>query len=111
MATNVILVDSAQTVADDTIEEFYTSPAGGEGTLITAFTATNNTGANRYYTAFIYNELGELVEAVIPLTIIIRDKFRPGSAIVNHMIPPGGTLRMSTDQAASIAFRVTGKEL
>jgi len=110
MAINV-LVNSAQSLVADTIETFYTSPDGGDGTVITAFTATNNTDSNRSYKAYIFDATGALLQAIIPLKIIIRSKVDLGSPIVNHFIPVKGTLRMESDLASSIVFRVSGKEL
>ena len=110
MAINV-LVNSAQNQVADTIEAFYTSPDGGAGTVITAFTATNNTGSNRSYKAYIYDASGSLLQAIIPQKIIVRNKVDLGSPIINHFIPENGTLRMESDLASSIVFRVSGKEL
>jgi hypothetical protein len=110
MATEV-LVNSVQSTSSDTIEKFYDSPSGGAGTIISAFTATNNTGANRSYKAYIFDASGSLLEAVVPLKIIIRKKFDLGASIVGHLIPPAGSLRMESDLADTIAFRVTGREL
>lgn len=110
MAINV-LVNSAQSIVADTIEIFYTSPDGGAGTVVTAFTATNNTDSNRSYKAYIFDATGTLLQAIIPLKIIIRSKVDLGSPIVNHFIPENGTLRMESDLASSIVFRVSGKEL
>ena len=110
MATNV-LVNSTQNTLTNTIQTFYTSPADGAGTVITAFTATNNTGANRTYRAYIFDSTGLPLAAVTPLKVVVRNRFDPGSSIVNHLIPPGGTLRMESDLLESIVFRVTGNEL
>lgn len=109
--TTEVLVNSVQNTIANTIQSFYTSPATGAGTVITAFTATNNTGSNRTYKAYIFASGATTSEAVTPLKIIIRSRFDPGNAIVNHLIPPGGTLRMESDLALSIVFRVTGNEL
>ena len=111
MATNVVLVNSGKNLSADTIQAFYTAPSTGLGTIITAFTATNNTSSNQSYKAYIYAASGLLLDAVTPRKIIIRDKFDPGSGIVNHLIPAGGTLRMESSAADTIAFRVSGKEL
>jgi len=110
MALNV-LVNSEQSQIANTVEVFYTSPSGGDGTVITAFTATNNTGSNRSYKAYIFDATGNLLDAIIPLKIIIRNKTDLGSPIINHFIPENGTLRMESDLESSIAFRVSGKEL
>ena len=108
MTTNVVLVNSEKNISANNIEHFYTSPGG---TLITAFTATNNTDANQSYKAYIYAASGIALEAVTPRKIIIRDKFDSGSGIVNHLIPSGGSLRIESSAASSIVFRVSGKEL
>jgi hypothetical protein len=106
-----ILVNSLQNSIADTIEIFYTSPTGQSGTLIHAFTATNNTVSNKTYKAYIYDVSGAALTAVIPQQIIVRDKFDLGPSIIGQLIPAGGTLRMESSEAASIAFRVIGNEL
>ena len=108
--TTDVLVASVQNSLANTIQTFYTSPSDGAGTVITSFTATNNTGANKTYKAYIFDSSGSLKEAITPLKIIIRNRFDPGSAIVNHEIEAGGTLRMESSEANSIIFRVTGNE-
>lgn len=110
MAT-ITLVNSAQSVVADTIESFYTSPPTGAGTVVTAFSATNNTGSNRSYSAYIFDASATILNAVVPLKIVVRNKFDLGASIVGQIIPAGGTLRMESDLATSIAWRVTGKEL
>ena len=107
MAINV-LVNSKQSQAANTIEVFYTSP---NGTTITAFTATNNTGSNKSYKAYIFDSSGTLLEAIIPVKIVIRNKVDLGSPIINQFIPKSGTLRMESSEASSLSFRVSGKEL
>ena len=102
------LVNSRQNAVADTIESFYTSPSG---TVITAFTATNNTDSNKTYKAYIYDVSGTELEAIIPLKIVIRSKTDLGSPIINQFIPQGGTLRIESSEADSISFRVSGREL
>lgn len=108
---DVVLVNSVENTLVDTVQSFYTSPAGAGGTLITAFTATNDNGANASYKAYIYDSTGATKLAVIPQTIVIRKKASLGSPIVNQLIPAGGTLRMETSATDAIVFRVSGKEL
>ena len=110
MATTT-LVNSVSSSLANTIQSFYTSPATGGGTIISAFTATNNTGANASYKAYIFDATGTLKGAVLPLKVVIRNRFDPGNAIVNQVIPQGGTLRMETNIVGAIDFRVTGNEL
>lgn len=108
---DAVLVNSVQSTLADTIETFYTSDASAGGTLITAFTATNDTDSNASYQAYIFDSTGTVLDAIIPQTIVVRKKANLGSPIVNQFIPPGGTLRMQSSRIASIAFRVSGKEL
>jgi hypothetical protein len=110
MAT-AVLVNSVQNTLADTIQSFYTSPSTGAGTVITAFTATNNTDSIKKYRAYIFASGATTAEATTPLKILVIDAFDPGNSIVNHLIPPGGTLRMESNFADSIVYRVTGNEL
>jgi hypothetical protein len=106
-----ILVNSEQNAVADSIEVFYTSPSSGSGTRVTAFTATNDTDSSKTYKGYIYDVSGDAKVAVIPQKIIVPDRFDLGAPIVGQLIPPGGTLRMQSSDATSIAFRVTGNEL
>ena len=108
MANNV-LVNSVTSNAANTIETIYTAPA--DGTIITAWTATNNTGSNRSYRAYIFDLSGAVLQAVIPLKIIIRNRFDLGSGITNQFIPGGGSIRVESDLADSIVFRISGNEI
>lgn len=110
MATTVF-VNSASNLLANTIQSFYIAPAGGGGAIITAFTATNNTGANASYRAYIFDKSGVILGAVLPLKVVIRNRFDPGNAIVNQVIPEGGSLQMETNIIGAIDFRVTGNEL
>jgi hypothetical protein len=108
---DLALAESYRSSIANTIETIYTSPVNGAGTIITSFTATNNTAANRTYKAYIYGALATPVQAVIPTKIVIRNRYDSGAGIVNQFIPAGGTLRVESDLASSIVFRVSGKEL
>ena len=59
----------------------------------------------------IFDATGNLLDAVIPLRKIVRDKFDSGASIVGQLIPAGGTLRFESDAVSGISWRVTGKEL
>lgn len=110
MADNV-LVNSKENIEANTIESMYSSPVSGNGTLITAFSAINNSGVNASYRAYIYNSSGAAVSAVIPTKIVVRNKFDVAPSITNQLIPNGGSLRMESSAADSITFRVSGVEL
>lgn len=109
--TDTVLVNSDQNTAPETIEVFYTANTAGAGTLITSFTASNNTTSSSWYRAYIYDSTGNPLPAIVPLKIVSRDRYDLGPPIVGQLIPPGGTLRMETSDASSIAYRVTGDEL
>jgi len=113
---DVIMANSALNTVVDTIQEFYPaipSSSEGKGAKVTAFTASNNDGANgsATYKAYIYDASGSLLNAVIPQQIIVPDKFDLGPSIIGQLIPPGGSLRMESSRLGAITFRVTGREL
>jgi hypothetical protein len=105
------LVNGAQNTFADNVETFYTSPTDGNGTRIEAFTASNNTDSNKTYKAYIYNAAGSALPAVMPLKIVVRNRFNVGAALVGQIIPAGGTLRMESNEALSISFTAAGNEL
>lgn len=105
---DIVLVNSATNSASNSIEVFYTSPSSSDGTLITAFSAINNSGINASYKAYIYDSSGDPLGAIIPTKIVVRNRFDTGPSITNHLIPNGGTLRMESSAADSITFRVSG---
>lgn len=109
--TDIVLVASQTNGAPNSIEQFYQSPTGGNGTIITAFSAINNSGVNASYKAYIYDSTGAAVEPVIPTKIVVRNRFDIAPSITNQLIPNGGSLRMESSAADSITFRVSGVQL
>ena len=109
--TDVVIVDSRSNGVADGVEQFYQSPTGGNGTIITAFSAINNSGVNASYKAYIYDSTGAAVEPVIPTKIVVRNRFDIAPSITNQLIPNGGSLRMESSAADSITFRVSGVQL
>lgn len=106
----IVMVDSQQNLAADTIETFFAAPSSGNGVAITAFTATNNTSSNKTYAAYIYRA-GSATERVVPLKILVRDRFDTAPSIVGQVMNPGDTLRMESSVGNSVVYRVTGSEL
>lgn len=104
------IVENAKISTSDTITALYTSPVGGDGTIITAFTASNNSGINASYKAYIFDASGDTVDPIIPFKIVIRDRFDSGPSIVSQVVPPGGTIRAENNTADSLSFYVTGRE-
>jgi len=109
--TKVTMVENESSTQVDTIEEFYPSPVDGNGTTILAFTATNNTETNQSFLAYIFDAEGNISQAVIPFTLVARDRFSSGTPAINHVIPKGGTLRMESSSIGAFNFYVTGDEL
>ena len=63
--------------------------------------------------AYIYDATGTQAasRALIPQTIVVKDKFDLGPGSITHLIPPGGSLRMQSSTANALTFTVTGLEL
>lgn len=105
--TDVVIVDGKFNTFPDLVATFYTSPLTA-ATVITAWAAVNNSGVNASYKAYIFNSDGDMVNALVPTKIVVRNKFDIGPSITNQLIPAGGSLRMETSTAAAIDFRVSG---
>lgn len=109
--TSQLLVLSAQNTAADTIESIYDAPSDGNGTEVRNFTATNNTDSNKTYIAYIFAATGSEFEAVTPRTILVRDRASLAPEMVNQVIPAGGSIRVESSAAESVAFTISGKPL
>ena len=109
--TDIVLVNSQTNGAPNAIEQLYQSPNSGNGTIITAFSAINNSGVNASYKAYIYDSTGAAVDPVIPIKIVVRNRFDIAPSITNQLIPNGGSLRTESSAAGAITFRVSGVEL
>ena len=105
---DVVLVISESSNAANTIESFYASPSSSDGTFITAFSATNSSGAIASYKAYIFDSSGTALDPVVPLKIVVRNRFDLAPTITNQLIPNGGSLRMESSAIGSITFRVSG---
>jgi len=105
---DVVIVNSKENVVANTIEQVYLSPNSGNGTIITAFSAINNSGVNASYKAYIYDAGGAAVNPTIPIKIVVRNRFDVGPSITNQLIPNGGTLRVESSAAGSITFLLSG---
>ena len=101
-----VLVNNFKTAGSDTIETVYTA---AKDTLITAFTASNSSVASSYFNVYIVGSGGTVGDPVQPQTIIVKDRKNAGSGVVNQLIPAGGTLRVSDQNAGYLNFYVTGR--
>ena len=113
--TDTAIVQNKSNSAADAIENFFVSPSGANqnGTKIKAFTASNDTAISHSYKAYIYDSSGNPVLAVIPQTIVVRDRADYGASIIGQVIPKGGSLRMesTTTDASFLNYYVTGAQL
>lgn len=108
MAKDSVLVNGVTASLANTLETIFTAV---EDTLIKAVTASNPTTINASYQMNIVPASGDTTKPEIPFQVVIRLDADNGADVVNHVIPKGGTLRISTSVANSIAFRVTGRVL
>ena len=107
---SIKLLAAVQIDSADTITTIYTSPSTGLGTIVNALTVSNNSTASASYKAYIYDSTGSTVGAVSPQKIVVRDRFDSAPAIVNQVIPAGGTLRADNSTASALDFHLTGVE-
>lgn len=107
MTTQRLITNLPNTVAN-TIQTLYTAPLEGNGILITAFTASNTSDINASYIVYIDNSSSEPIK---PFQIVIRNKIDYGLGVVNHLIPPGFSLKIESSAANSIYFNVTGRSV
>lgn len=109
MSGELNLIQNSSNTAVDTVEVFYTADNGIVGVEITKFTAVNNSGSSVSFKGYIYDSTGGLVDAIIPMTIVVKDKFNPGYSAVGHLIPPGGSLRLESSAAGGLNYFCTGR--
>lgn len=91
----------------DTVETVYTSPSTSQGTKLTALTVANSSGSSVSYKAYIYAVSGE-GDPIVPLKIVVKDRFDSAPSAINQVIPSGGTLRIENSTADSLSFTATG---
>lgn len=106
MATAQILSNSVNTIVD-TPETLFT--ASDRGIVIEAFTASNTSGVNASYKAYIVSGTSE--EPQIPFKIVVWGENDLGIGLVNQIIPAGAELKLETSALDSIYFTATGREV
>lgn len=100
------LVFNATNSQPDTIVSFFDAD---ETTTILGFTATNDSDeASVSYKAYIYSASGA-PGATQSQTIVVKDRFDLGPAIIGQIIPKGGSLRMESSTANALQFNVVGE--
>ena len=109
MSTAALVNNQANTTTD-TIQTFYTADASGDGVIIDSFTASNTSNVNASYSAYI-TSVTDIDEPQIPFKVVVWGENDLGIGAVNHVIPPGGKLKMESSAIDSIYFTVTGRIL
>ena len=107
MATNATLIDGVQnsgTAADD----LYTSPANGNGTRITAFTASLDADAEKY-SVFI-GATAATAKKIIQLNPVKGPGQDSPLELINHFIPAGQKIFVQVTTGSTIVVRASGIE-
>ena len=107
MAINVTLIDAQQPTVTSAVDS-YTSPAGGNGTRIIAFTASLVTGTENYR-VFVGLTASTAAE-IIPARSITGPNSSSPLELVNHFIPPGEKVFVQVSTGTTISFRASGIE-
>ena len=76
-----------------------------------SFTVSNNYTASASYKAYIYDADDVTVGAVSPMKIVVRDRFDSSPALVNQVIPAGGSLKVESSALDALYFTVTGRSV
>ncbi len=108
MATDSVLVNGLTATLANNLEIIFTATSD---TLIKAVTASNPTNVNASYVMNIVPSSGDITKPEIPFRVVVRLKSDLAAEVIGQVIPTGGTLRIETSAANSIAFRVTGRVL
>ena len=104
-----ILANSFVNTIVDTKQVAYTAPSSGDGTQINSFTASNNSGVNASYSAYITDSI-TTDKKIIPFKVVVWGENDLGIGLVNQVIPAGGSLSIESSAIDSIYFTVTGTE-
>ena len=110
MAKDTNIVNGVTTASANTVEVIYTNNTNG-GAVIKAVSATNKTKINAAYTMYIIDFDGTTDNPIVPFQSVVRLKVDTPPEVINQVVPAGGTIRVKTTAANSIAFTITAKEL
>lgn len=105
-----IVANKANDLLDE-IQEFFLASSSGNGVVIDAFTASNTSGVNASYKAYITASGATVENPQKVFQIVVHGEQDLGSGLTNHFIPPGGTLHMESSAINSIYFTVSGREV
>lgn len=103
------LVDNFTNSVINTAQQVFTA-ASNTSYVIDSFTASNTSGVNASYKAYIKSSTGVL-SPQIPFKIVVWGENDLGIGIVNQVIPNGGSLHIESSSVNSIYFTVSGREI
>lgn len=117
-ATQATLVNGVNITVAVTPTALYSSPdsaspTNGKGTLITAFTITNSSGASINYKCWIVPSGSSVGDAflLVPERTIKTLKTDVPYEVVSHLMPANSVLYVESSAASSANIRVSGVEL
>lgn len=108
MAINKSLIDGVQNSVNTAVD-LYTSPANGNGTRITAFTASLGSTTAQTYRVFIGATAVAAKEIIQATAIAGPDQDSP-LEIINHFITPGEKIFVQVSTGTTIVIRASGIE-
>ncbi len=86
----------------------YTADTNSTGVLITHFAAHNDTATAAMYSVKIYPAGGGVSYSLVPPKVLNRYRYEIPQSVVGAVIPPGGSLVISSSVVNTIAFTVSG---
>ena len=109
-AINKSIIDGI--LALGTVNVEYTAPALGKGTRITAFTVNNTLGSGITWTAYIVPNGGSpgLTNILVNAQSLDAAEDDQPPALINQLVPPGGTIEVFASSGASLSVRASGIE-
>lgn len=107
MAINKALIDGVQNSVNTAVD-MYTSPANGNGTRITAFTASLDADAETYR-VFI-GATAVAAKEIIQSTSIAGPGQDSPLELINHFITPGDKIFVQVSTGTTIVIRASGIE-
>ena len=111
MATPIALFNDTVNTLVDTPQTFYTAPASGNGVLVDAITATNNSTVNASYKIYI-GIAGTTPDTPLkPFKIVVWGELDNASGAVNQVIPAGYALWIEASALESIYVTASGREI
>lgn len=110
MATNKTLINGVQLTASANV--LYTAPVNAGGTRIVAFSAINDDAAPQTYTVHIVPDGGsaDSTNILVKASSLAENEDESPMAVINQLVPPGGTIQAFASTTLKVAVRASGIE-